>query len=271
MNRRVFYPLSMLALVTILISGCQNGAPNPAEMLENTLEAVNDANSYVFEMEIIQDMRGDENGDLQTETITSGQVIIDPMSMEMEMQTGAAGMEMEMKMYLVDDTIYMLVPFMGWVSVGVDDPEGHLLEQSYEDPLEYVDKLREVDSDSITLEEEGDNYVLTYEDANGELADLLQAEMDEQLGLGLMDDPEFPEDDLDEIEFSDVAFNLVVDRGTYLPREYNLSFAFTMNMMGETVGMDQEMNVKFFDFGTVDEISVPDEAREEAVPFDELF
>lgn len=271
MTARLVVTLIMLVMVTCLVSGCQMGAPDPAAVLVNTLEAVNDADSYEFEMEIFQEMRGDEDGDLKTDTITRGQVILDPMSMKMDMQTTAAGMEMEMTMYLVDETMYMSVPFMGWVSVGVDDPEGHLLEQSYEDPLEYVEKLRELDPDGVTLEEDGDNYVLVYKDEAGELANLLQEEMDEQLGFGVLDSAEAPEVEGEGTEFSDVVFSLVVDRQTYLPVEHSLSFALNMDLMGDEVGMDQEIKVKFLDFGTVDEIEVPDEAREEAVPFDELF
>ncbi len=263
----------LMGLLLLIGVGCEEDDLSAEEILMETIKASEDINATVFEMEIVQDIDMGEMGNFSTKVNVSGKAIEDPMAAEFDMEIETAGQKMDMKMYLADNLIYINIPEIGWVweDISEDIP----LLETFEDPFEFIGLLEFIDPESVTLGEADDNYLLSYTDDAGELANILKETAEAQLetdlfGASAADDPEMQEI-LSGIEFSDLVYTITIEDGTFLPLENTIAYQITMEMMDEIISMEQEINIGYIEFNTIDSIEVPDEVIDEAIPFKELF
>ncbi len=112
--------LSLLVLVTVLAClGCgeKTATVNAAQVVDNALAAQVDIESYRLDMEMTISMDGGFGGEEMEATMSiDASLLIDEANKEMEMSmtadmeaTGEEAEAVEMKMYLVDNTVYMMM------------------------------------------------------------------------------------------------------------------------------------------------------------------
>ncbi len=219
-------------------------------------------------MEMLLDLSMDGMDSFSTSAKATGRAIEDPMMAEHQVEMETAGMKFDMKMYLSDNLLYIEIPEFGWV--WEDITEEVMFAESYEDPFEFIDLIKNVNPEHVTMEADDDYYSLIYEDVTGDLATLLKEEAEAQLGTELFGVSEIEEADLEdmlgEIEFSELIYTVKIDTQSFLPVESEITYNRAMEMMGEIIDMRQEIKITYVEFDTFESIEVPNEVINEAVP-----
>ncbi len=269
MKPKVFFVLLMFALLVFMV-GCEDDELSIEEVLLETIDATGNINATAFEMEMTQQYNMPGMEDMAITSSASGKAIENPMEAEFDIDMDVMGETVNMKMYLVDDLLYMNIPELGWV--WVDISEEVIYAETYEDPFEYINMMQELSPDSVSMEEDDDHYILTYTDDAGELAALLEKEVEAQLKADLFGDVAADVDDLiGAIEFSDMFYEVTVDAETFLPVENTIAFNTALETMGQSINMDQEVKMTYLEFDTFDRIDVPEKVIDEAVAMEELY
>ncbi len=219
-------------------------------------------------MEMLLDLSMDGMDSFSTSAKATGRAIEDPMMAEHQVEMETAGMKFDMKMYLSDNLLYIEISEFGWV--WEDITEEVMFAESYEDPFEFIDLIKNVNPEHVTMEADDDYYSLIYEDVTGDLATLLKEEAEAQLGTELFGVSEIEEADLEdmlgEIEFSELIYTVKIDTQSFLPVESEITYNRAMEMMGEIIDMRQEIKITYVEFDTFESIEVPNEVINEAVP-----
>ncbi len=282
MKSRLIVILLIAIALTVFNAGCGEDELSVQEILAKTMEATDESNSSVFEMELHQKMDIVGLDSMIMETTATGKMVEEPLATAIEMQIDMADMQMDMTMYMVDNIgyYYMSIPDVGWDMsipdvgwVKIDLTENGILEQQYQDlfeyqdPFEYYYMLQEIGTEKVDMERVGDYYLLTYEEDTGALAELMKEELLEQMSTELFDDPEMT-DAFEDVAFSDLHYSIKIDSNTFLPAENIIAFTITMEIMDETMYIEQDVIIKYLEYDTFDTITVPDEAITEAVPVD---
>ncbi len=273
MKSRLIVILLIAITLTLFNGGCGEDELSVQEILAKTMEATDESNSSAFEMELYQKMDIVGIDTIIMETTATGKTVEEPLATAIEMQIDMADMQMAMTMYMVDNIgyYYMSILDVGWVKI--DLTENGPLEQpyqdlfEYQDPFEYYYMLQEVGTEKVDMERVGDYYLLTYEEDAGALAELMKEELLEEMSTELFDDPEMT-DAFEDVAFSDLHYSIKIDSNTFLPAENNISFTITMEIMDETMYIEQDIIIKYLEYDTFDTITVPDEVITEAVPLD---
>ncbi|QQK81377.1 hypothetical protein HUG20_16655 [Salicibibacter cibi] len=234
------------------------------EVLSQSIEAMDQLNSYSSEMDINQSINVDGE-EMPMDMTMSMDVVLDPMAFSQTMTTPDPVTEedMEIEQYMDEDgTIYMLEPeddewiMMDGGSMGMEDIQD--LEMS---PQEQLEMLQEFSSE-LTVEEEEDHYALTIEGSGDELIELsrefatmqgdpqMEAEMDQVLG---------------QMEINALDYVMHIDKETFYQDELEMNMEMEMEEEGQTMELSQEMQGTFSDFDEIDEIEIPQEAIDDAI------
>jgi outer membrane lipoprotein-sorting protein len=127
MGKTLFSLLALVIILACLGCGEKVAQVNAAQLVDNALEAQVDVESYRLNMEMTIDMDGGFGGEEMEATMSiDASFLIDEANKEMEMRmaadmeaTGEEAEAAEMKMYLIDNTVYMMmaVPDLGpmWI------------------------------------------------------------------------------------------------------------------------------------------------------------
>ncbi|QDI91370.1 hypothetical protein EPH95_09425 [Salicibibacter halophilus] len=240
------------------------------EVLSQSMEAMDQLNSYSAEMDMNQSINVDGE-EMPMDMTMSMDVVLDPMSFSQTMVTPNPMTEedMEIEQYMDEDgTIYMLDPEMDeWImmdgsALGMEDIED--LEMS---PQEQLEMLEAYASD-LSLEEEEDRYALTIEGSGDELMELTREFATMQQG-----DPQMQEEMeqvLGQMEINTLDYIMYIDKETFYQDEIEMNMDLEMEHEGQTMEMMQEMQGTFSDFDEIDEIEVPQEAIDNAIDIEDM-
>lgn len=299
MKTKVYFLITLVFLSMIFLAGCttEEGAIESAEIYTKALDAMQQANSYAFEMDITQVMQlpkpvplnaGTMTDKMETQITSTGKAIENPLAMEMTMEMHIPALadaaqagefaNMEIKMYMLDNQLYMYNPmFGGWIrqdiseyGLGVEQLQG--LSQAANDPMYLLNLLGEEGASKASLETVDQHYVLTLKDDDGTLMKKIMSEITNQFG-GMFDASSQTEIEeiFKEMEFSKIDYKIWIDKDTYLTTKTYLAYNLTMTIDNETVTLEQIATTTYKDFATFDSIDVPEEAINSAVTMEELF
>ncbi|MCW3491597.1 DUF6612 family protein [Dethiobacter alkaliphilus] len=300
----------ILVLLIALASGCAENeeALKAAEVYTKAIQAMEEANSFEFDMEMAQVTQFppsviEEGGPdkMEVQTTGSGRAVQDPMAMEMTMIINMPGMadipeaavlgEMEMQMYMVGNEMYMIDSMSGvWLKMdmsdlGMDLEELAGLGQAETDPMYLLTLLGEEGAAEATLETDGDHYVIIVDDAEGQVMQKLIDEfVQEQLGDSILDMQMALEEDLDDLDlqaeleelynnisFSDMYFKVWIEQETFFTTKVEMSMKMAMTFEGETMETETSSVTTYRNFGSFDSITVPDEVKNNALSFEEYM
>lgn len=285
-----------LALVMILPFAACGGEelPSSQEVIDSTMEAMEDLRTCRFDMDMAMDMTGEVEGEemeMAMDIDLNGAMDIENTQMEMDMtmniamsedMPGVEDIDMDMEMYLVDNTFYMMIdsPLMG------PEPMWMKFEMPEEIPGEYWDPtaLMELQTEfleALEFEVTGseivsgvDCYVLEVTADIGQLWELIVQQV-EETGLDMDDIPEDFEELLDEM-FRNFSLKQWIAKDTYLPAkvEIELDIEFTPEILdvldadGE-ITIDASLTMLMYDYNQPVSIELPPEA-EEAVDISDI-
>jgi len=255
----------VLLLPLILLSGC--GDINDEEIYAKMIDALEEANSYRFTMDIRQNISMPGMPGMDMDITSNGEVTENPMTAYMEMSIKTSDFDMDTVSYMVDNLIYMYIPEMGWLWMDMTDDIAlmdNMMASEYVYLLEHLDKSR------IKFSLDGNSFILTLEDEDG---DYMNAMMEKYMAEGGMDMAGLEDMAMfiDSIDFSDIKYKLIVDAKTFLPSQVELSMKVDISLLGETASMTQGSIIKMKDYGKVQTIVVPQDVIDSAISFDELY
>lgn len=299
MKTKFVLVLVILFIGALLITGCtsEGEALDAANIYSKSLEAVQEANSYAFEIDMTQIMHFSEPiplaegitaDKMETQSKMTGRATENPLVLEMlieiympalaEIPEAVEFAEMELEMYMAEDQVYMYTPmFGGWIrqdlseyGLGMDQLEG--LGQAANDPMYLLNLLGKEGAEKALLETDNVNYIIIFEDDDGTLMENM---LEEIRGVYSNDmfDPSMQveiEEALENMEFCKLNYEIWIDKETFLPTKSHIGYILTMTIEGETTVTEQTIKAKYKDYGTFESIKIPEEVRSSALTMEEL-
>ena len=273
MKLKLIILVILLVLILIFNVGCQEETlPNheklsASELLSRTIEATTKANSYAFEMETEQDLYIADMEGMTIKNLTTGKMINEPLSAKLTMSTSMPGVDMEIDIYLINGISYSSFPGIGWVQQDIS--ANNQWKDSLNDPYAYTTMLEIVENENIDVVQQADHYLLTYDDSDGKLADIVEDNIKKQLANSILDDY-FIDQYLKEIDTSRLLYVMKIDKETFLPLENSINVEIEIDLGEDKIYIVQKTNIKYLEFETFEFIEVPEYVINEAVELPDL-
>ncbi|WP_084243104.1 DUF6612 family protein [Planomicrobium okeanokoites] len=269
--------------IALTLAGCGESAepseetdPNETsdltleELFAKTTAASEEAKSFHMDMVTNQTMAMGPEMDMDMKMDVSMDMTVEPLAFYQKAQSTfvTEGMDdmpaMETEMYYTADGLFSYDPMMDmWVKLPADEMEDlealMMMEQQSGDLAGQLEQL-EAFQDDFTFEQTGDEFVLTLDAAGEEYEKLITEEMGQMLGELDVEAQEI----MDGMNINKIYYEIFIDKETYQPNTINMTMDFDMEMEGESVNIQSDMQAEYSNFNGIDEIIVPAEVIENA-------
>ncbi|XKE95205.1 hypothetical protein LG326_02355 [Metaplanococcus flavidus] len=269
--------------IALTLAGCGESAepseetdPNETsdltleELFAKTTAASEEAKSFHMDMVTNQTMAMGPEMDMDMKMDVSMDMTVEPLAFYQKAQSTfvSEGMDdmpaMETEMYYTADGLFSYDPMMDmWVKLPEDEMEDlealMMMEQQSGDLAGQLEQL-EAFQDDFTFEQTGDEFVLTLDAAGEEYEKLITEEMGQMLGELDVEAQEI----MDGMNINKIYYEIFIDKETYQPNTINMTMDFDMEMEGESVNIQSDMQAEYSNFNGIDEIIVPAEVIENA-------
>ncbi|WP_282020454.1 DUF6612 family protein [Planomicrobium okeanokoites] len=269
--------------IALTLAGCGESAepseetdPNETsdltleELFAKTTAASEEAKSFHMDMVTNQTMAMGPEMDMDMKMDVSMDMTVEPLAFYQKAQSTfvSEGMDdmpaMETEMYYTADGLFSYDPMMDmWVKLPADEMEDlealMMMEQQSGDLAGQLEQL-EAFQDDFTFEQTGDEFVLTLDAAGEEYEKLITEEMGQMLGELDVEAQEI----MDGMNINKIYYEIFIDKETYQPNTINMTMDFDMEMEGESVNIQSDMQAEYSNFNGIDEIIVPAEVIENA-------
>ncbi|WP_281863821.1 DUF6612 family protein [Planomicrobium okeanokoites] len=240
------------------------------ELFAKTTAASEEAKSFHMDMVTNQTMAMGPEMDMDMKMDVSMDMTVEPLAFYQKAQSTfvSEGMDdmpaMETEMYYTADGLFSYDPMMDmWVKLPADEMEDlealMMMEQQSGDLAGQLEQL-EAFQDDFTFEQTGDEFVLTLDAAGEEYEKLITEEMGQMLGELDVEAQEI----MDGMNINKIYYEIFIDKETYQPNMINMTMDFDMEMEGESVNIQSDMQAEYSNFNGIDEIIVPAEVIENA-------
>lgn len=228
------------------------------EVYDNMMNASKDINSFVMNMEMEQEIIEGDNEPVPTQSTIHSKVVQKPIGLEQKAEMTIDGQTISTEQYITEDGFYMYDPAQ---QVWMKYSEGHELlmaQMEEQSGLDQTQTLSELESfiDDFTFKQNEKEFILTL-DANDEKFNSL---VQQELSLGAVEMP-----DVQDLEINGIEYEIVVDKETYLPSQMNIVMNINMQADGQQISLKQKIDSVYSDYNTIDTITIPKEALEQAV------
>ena len=264
--------MTLLLSVTLLVAGCSDKVVNESDMSQEQLleEIFNGISGYEsIQSDIFLDQLIEPENELEhrrkTEIVTK--LTRNPFTMHqtvaMDLGGGEEGL-MEDESYMVGDGIYSKVtedaegnPMEGWAHIPYDVEEVGAQKEVIADfrPLIEI-------SEKISVEEKGDDYLLTVLTSAKEDQDFINQMAATNIGDFI------PLDYAEEIDGEQVNIELVVDQKTKQLKEYVLDTKATVVFQDGVEKITQRVENKLSNMNELEPIQIPKEVTEQVIEMD---
>lgn len=241
------------------------------ELFAKTTAASEEANSFHMDMVTNQTMEmGPGMGDMDMKMDVSMDMTLEPLAFYQKSASTfvTEGMEdmpaMETEMYYTADGMFSYDPMMdAWVKLPADEMQElealMMMEQQSGDLSGQLEQL-EAFQDDFTFEQSGDEFILTLDAAGEEYEKLISEEMGAMLGDLDVEAQEI----LDGMTINKIYYEIFIDKETFQPNAINMTMDFDMEMEGESVNIQSEIESVYSNFNGIEAITVPAEVLEQA-------
>ncbi|WP_251477459.1 DUF6612 family protein [Planococcus sp. NCCP-2050] len=239
------------------------------EVFTKTNEASEEINSLHADM-VTSQMMTVESAGMEIETVSdiSMDMTMEPMAFY---QTGETKMNSEemgdmppmtMEMYYTEEGMYMFEPTMEtWMKMPSTEMEQlqTMMDQQTADPSKQMEEL-EAFKDDFTFEQTADDYVLKLNASGEEYQELIGEQMEQMLGQMDME----VQTVLEGMTINDVAYEIFIDKETFLPSVINIDMDLDMEIEGESMNIKSVVDSEYSKYDEIDSITVPAEVIEQA-------
>ncbi len=265
----IFTAYSACIVLSFILLGCQAEQLEVSEILSKSEEAIGDIKSLEYETEITQTINNPLVDDISYKNIISGKFIKDPIASEIIIKSIVADQEMEIKHYFVDDTIYYYNSVSGWMWEKYDIDYDDSINLEHTDLFHSINILLELGIDEVSIDEKNEEYLITYKGDNKEIAKYYKKEFLDYLNR-ITKDLDTMLVAAGSIDHSDFYYALSIDKETYLPKVYSISYRLRVKLLDEDMYVDYENVTRYLQYNslTTGQIVIPNEVTalaEEAV------
>ena len=275
--KRIFSALSVSILSMVLLVACSETAEPVSEqenkqanknsdnseltikeVYEKMMDASEDIDSFVMDMEMEQEIIEGDNEPIPTQSTIHSKVVQEPIGLEQKVNMTIDGQTIETEQYFTEEGFYMYDPGQDmWMKYS----EGHedLMAQLQADSgLNQTQTLSELQSfiEDFTFEQTNEEFILTLDADDEKFNSLVQQE----LSSGAVEMNE-----VKDLEINGIEYEIFVDKKTYLPSQMNIIMNLNMTSEGQKVTLKQDIDTTYSNYNSLDAISVPKEALENAV------
>ncbi|MCM3612241.1 hypothetical protein M4S82_13360 [Planococcus sp. MERTA32b] len=240
------------------------------ELFAKTTAASEEAKSFHMDMATNQTMVMGPGMDMDMKMDISMDMTVEPLAFYQKAQSTFVSEDMEgmpameTEMYYTADGLFSYDPMMDmWVKLPADEMEDlealMMMEQQSGDLAGQFEQL-EAFQDDFTFEQTGDEFILTLDAAGEEYEQLISEEMGQMLGELDVEAQEV----MDGMTINRIYYEIYIDKETYQPNTINMTMDFDMEMEGESVNIQSDMQAEYSNFNGIDAITVPAEVIENA-------
>lgn len=260
--------LGLVVLLMTVLAACGGSSGGEAEEIyQKAIEAGKKLESAEMELTMHQIVDvGEEFGTMTTEMDSVASFVIEPFAMHqkgnMSMEMEDFPMDMEMEIYATDSEFYMYDSMSNmWMKMDAEMvPNEMAVDYDFHEQLNILESF----IDEIEFKEESDHYVFKYDGDGKKLIDLSQEiikeNMDDTLaGLGMEASEVF-----DQMDVHSLYYEILIDKKTYDTKGIIMNLDFEIDIGGETLAIQQEVNATYTGINTIDKIEVPQEIVDEA-------
>ncbi|MBB6450844.1 LPXTG-motif cell wall-anchored protein [Geomicrobium halophilum] len=266
-------PLSLAALLVSGTASMQVSAEelSASEILQQSNEAMLELESYASETTMEQTMPDPltDGESISITTHSEDEITLDPFAMHQVVTTSTPEEgEVTIESYWTEEGFFTEDPEEGWLKMPEDLSAGfdEMMEAAMaSDHVAQAEALGE----DMSVEDTGDEYVLTYE---GDGEKLLQ-ETEELLGSDMNgeDSSMFLEEFMDQVSFNDLSYEMTIDKDTYYMTGLVMDTDMDIDMDGESMNTTQSLEMSVYNFNGIEGISVPDHVVDEATPMEDMI
>ncbi|SIT89045.1 DUF6612 family protein [Edaphobacillus lindanitolerans] len=242
------------------------------QVYEKAMEASKDMKSAEAKMNISQDIEvPGQDVQMTSDSEFDVQMVLEPLAMHQKgktsMKMNDEEMAMDIDMYMTEDgTIYLYTPEADqWLKMeGMMEGLDQLTAQQ-PDPEEQLAQLQQY-AKEMKFEQTDDDYVLKL-DADGEkFNDLVKETMEEQLPPEMLEGmSEEERQSLENMNISDMAYEIHIDKKTYDLKAMNMKMTMTMEAEGEEMTIAMDMKSVYTNINGIENIEVPQDVIDSAV------
>lgn len=239
------------------------------EVFVKTNEASEGINSLHADMATSQMMTVESAGmEIETVSDISMDMTVEPMAFYQTGEMKMVSEEMEgmpptqMDMYYTEEGMYMYEPTMDtWLKMPSTEMEQlqTMIDQQAADPSKQLEQL-EAFKDDFTFEQTADDYVLKLNASGEEYQELIGEQMEQMLGQMDME----VQSVLEGMTINDIAYEIFIDKETFLPGVINIDMDLDMEIEGESMNIKSAVDSEYSKYDEIDAITVPAEVIEQA-------
>ncbi|AST91635.1 MULTISPECIES: DUF6612 family protein [Sutcliffiella] len=237
------------------------------QVLEKTTEATAELKSYSMDMNINQKITLNDEEPIEMKTTSKSDLTLSPLAMyqSTKMNDPTMGIEMESETYFTEEGFFTYDPTFGeWYKFPSEFTAEliELTEMQQQNPAEQLEILKSF-SDELSMTEEGNEYILTFEGNGDQYEELINATipmMGDDMG-------EMLEEVLSMMKINHISYKIHVDKETLVQTKMFITMDMEMEIEGEVMSMYQEMDMSLYNYNEIDEIVIPQEVLDNAQEF----
>ncbi|MEZ0480093.1 DUF6612 family protein [Planococcus sp. SSTMD024] len=270
------------------LGACSNAeAPTTEEESENPAQEAPEETQSASEVyaeavkasQQVESLRAQSNTEQQMKMQPDGMEIDMTVDSEMEMtyeplafhQTGETSIVSEdidnanpmlTEMYMTEEGLYMHETSVDmWLKMPEEMHENmkSIAGQQSADPARQLDELGDFEEDFV-LEETDEAYILTLDASGEEFQELTDEQLEKTLGQMEIEAPLSPED----LEVHAVNYVITLDKETYLADRMEVDMELDVDVRGEMMAIESQMQVDYSDYNAIEPIEIPPEVLEQA-------
>ncbi|MGM0898864.1 MAG: DUF6612 family protein [Bacillota bacterium] len=166
------------------------------------------------------------------------------------------------EMYMTEEGLYMHETSVDmWLKMPEEmhDNMKSIAGQQSADPARQLDELGDFEEDFV-LEETDEAYILTLDASGEEFQELTDEQLEKTLGQMEIEAPLSPED----LEVHAVNYVITLDKETYLADRMEVDMELDVDVRGEMMAIESQMQVDYSDYNAIEPIEIPPEVLEQA-------
>ncbi len=166
------------------------------------------------------------------------------------------------EMYMTEEGLYMHETSVDmWLKMPEEMQENmqSMAGQQSADPARQLDELGDFEEDFV-LEETDEAYILTLDASGEEFQELTDEQLEKTLGQMEIEAPLAPED----LEVHAVNYVITLNKETYLADRMEVDMELDVDVRGEMMAIESQMQVDYSDYNAIDPIEIPPEVLEQA-------
>lgn len=232
-----------------------------AEVLEKSMLASEELQSFAMKMDLRQEMSGAEN--MVVTSKIDMEVTSEPMALyqKMNMDVPGTSEQVQTEMYFTEEGIYMLQPMgTGWMKFPTEMSD-QIMQSSPQqsNPAEELRKLQNYIND-FTFEQDDKNYILSLSASGEEFTNFINETMQQSLSPDMIGEAQLSE----EMTIKEIDYTVLIDKVTFYPTHINVHMVIGITADGQTVKLTQDMNGEYTQYNQIKQITIPQEALDSA-------